>query len=538
MPELRPSAVSLAARLLAALLLGAALLAGFPAAAQQAPEQATSQQPAAQQQTPQQQTGAGILALLPEDSVTQHELAVGGERLAYTATAGTLALRDQRGERLAEVYYTAYTLEVSGDGAAAASRPVTFVFNGGPGAASTYLHLGLVGPRVVEYGEPPAAATAALQDNPDSWLAFTDLVLIDPVGTGWSRAADPDKAERFWGVGPDAEALAKVIALYVAANGRTASPKVLLGESYGGFRAAKVARALQQDQGLVVSGIVMVSPFLDGGLHSGATRSALSAALLLPAIAATELDRQGRFSAAALAEAERFAMTDYLVTLAGPAPRGADADTFYGRVAALSGLPAEVVARTRGFVARAYLGHRRGEAPRIASPYDGTFTLPDPFPESDDGHADDPILDGYLQSLGGLFVGYARQQLGYETEITYELLNRRVSGKWNWNAGGGGGGRRSVSAAGDLRQLLALNPGFRLLIAHGRSDLVTPYGVSRYVLDHLPPGTRAGTGTGASGEAERARLALYKGGHMFYFDPASRAAFTEEARGFYEAAAP
>ena len=513
MPELRPLAVSLAARLLTALLLAAALLTPLPAAAQQAPEQATSQQPA----------GAGVLALLPEDSVTQHELAVGGGRLAYTATAGTLALRDPRGERLAAVYYTAYTL----DGAAAASRPVTFVFNGGPGAASTYLHLGLVGPRIVEYGEPPAAATAALQENPDSWLAFTDLVLIDPVGTGWSRAADPDKAESFWGIEPDAEALAKVIALYVAGNGRTASPKYLLGESYGGFRAAKVARALQQDQGLVVSGIVMVSPFLDGGLHAGATRSALSAALLLPAIAATEHDRQGRFSAAALAEAERFAMTDYLVTLAGPAPRGADAEAFYGRVAALSGLPAEVVARTRGFIARAYLGHRRGEAPRIASPYDGTFMLPDPFPESDDDHADDPILDGYLQSLGGLFVGYARQQLGYETEMTYELLNRRVSGKWNWD-----GGRRSVSAAGDLRQLLALNPGFRLLIAHGRSDLVTPYGVSRYVLDHLPPGA------GANGSGERARLALYKGGHMFYFDPASRAAFTEEARGFYEAGAP
>ena len=524
MPTCRPRSRPLPALLLAlAVLLGALLPAVFPAAAQQAPEQATSQQQSPQQPAPQQQTGAGILALLPEDSVTQHAITLGGERLAYTATAGTLALRDPRGERLAAVYYTAYTLE----GAPTASRPVTFVFNGGPGAASAYLHLGLVGPRVVEYGAPPAAATAALQANPDSWLAFTDLVLIDPVGTGWSRAAEPDKAERFWGVEPDAEALAKVIALYVAGNGRTASPKYLLGESYGGFRAAKVARALQQDQGLVVSGIVMVSPFLDGGLHFGATRSALSAALLLPAIAATELDRQGSFSSEALAEAERFAMTDYLVTLAGPAPRNADAEAFYGRVAALSGLPAEVVARTRGFIARAYLGHRRGEAPRIASPYDGTFMLPDPFPESDDGHADDPILDGYLQSLGGLFVGYARQQLGYETEMTFELLNRRVSGKWNW-AADGGGGRRSVSAAGDLRQLLALNPGFRLLIAHGRSDLVTPYGVSRYVLDHLPPGTGAG----------RATLALYKGGHMFYFDPASRAAFTEEARGFYEGAAP
>ncbi|MGE5768021.1 MAG: carboxypeptidase, partial [Bacteroidota bacterium] len=358
-------------------------------------------------------------------------------------------------------------------------------------------------------------------------IAFTDLVLIDPVGTGWSRAAAPDKAERFWGVGEDAEALAKTIALYVANNARTASPKYLLGESYGGFRAAKVARALQQDQGLAVAGIVMVSPFLDGGLTFRSTRSALSAALMLPAIAATELDRQGRFTEAALAEAERFAMTDYLVTLAGPPPAGEAAEAFYARVAELTGLPAEVAERTRGFVARAYFGQRRGEPPRVASPYDGTFTLPDPFPESDDGHADDPILDGFLQGLGGLFVGYARERLGYETPLTFELLNRRVSGKWNWN-GGGYGGRRGASAAEDLRQLLALNPGFRLLIAHGRSDLVTPYGVSRYVLDHLPE----------DGLAERARLEIYRGGHMFYFDPDSRAAFTDAARAFYAPAAP
>ena len=183
-----------------------------------------------------------------------------------------------------------------------------------------------------------------------------------------------------------------------------------------------------------------------------------------------------------------------------------------------------VVARTRGFVARAYLSHPRGDAPEIVSPYNGTFTLPDPFPESDDGHAGDPILDGYLQSLGGLFVGYARDQLNYSTEITYELLNRRVSGRWNWD----GGGRRGAGAGDDLRRLLALNPGMRLLIAHGRSDLVTPYGVSRYVLDHLPQEAGAG----------RASLALYKGGHMFYFDPASRSAFTDDAEAFYQGTAP
>lgn len=510
-------------RPLRALLLAAALLAPLPGTAQPSESQPSKAQAPETQPAEPRETGPGILSLLPPDSVTRHEIVLGGDRLAYTATAGTFALRDRRGERIAAVYYTAYTL----DAAAPEARPVTFVFNGGPGAASAYLHLGLVGPRIVEFGSPPDAA-AQLESNPDSWLRFTDLVLIDPVGTGWSRAADPDEAERFWGVERDAEALAKAIALYVADNARTASPKVLLGESYGGFRAAKLARALQQEQGIVVSGIVMVSPFLDGALHFGASRLALNAALLLPSIAATELDRAGRFSAEALAAAERFAITDYLTALAGPPPEGDAGDAFYARLAELTGLPLEVVRRTRGFVAEAYLEHPGGEAPEIASPYDATFALPDPFPESDDGGDDDPILDGYLQSLGGLFVGYAREQLRYETEITYELLNGRVSREWQWDGAGGRGGRRHASAAGDLRALLALNPGLRLLIAHGRSDLVTPYGASRYILDHLPEGAGA----------DRARLELYKGGHMFYFDPASRAAFTEAAAAFYREGAP
>jgi len=290
-----------------------------------------------------QDSQPGILSLLPPDSITGHTLVTEGGSFPYTATAGTFTLRGQDGKRIAAVFYTAYTRDAAEEDAAA--RPVTFVFNGGPGAASTYLHLGLVGPQVVDFGVPPAAATARLHDNPESWLRFTDLVLIDPVGTGWSRAANSEDNEKFWGVDSDAETIAKVIALYVAEHGLTAAPKYLLGESYGGFRAAKVARALQQDQGIVVSGIVMLSPLLDGGLTFRASRSALSAALLLPAIAATELDRRGRFTPEALAEAERFAMTDYLVTLAGPPPGGDAATTFYAKVAAMTGLPPEVVAQ-------------------------------------------------------------------------------------------------------------------------------------------------------------------------------------------------
>jgi carboxypeptidase C (cathepsin A) len=494
------------------------LAAALALAAAQGMAQPAPDAPASEQRPP----SSGVLSLLPADSVTEHVIETGEDELAYSATAGTLTLRNRNGAPAAAVFYTAYTLS----GADAGSRPLTFVFNGGPGASSAYLHLGLVGPRIVDFGSRPDGAQAQLQANPQTWLSFTDLVLIDPVGTGWSRAADPDKADDFWSVGSDASSLAKVIALYAAEQGRIDSAKFLLGESYGGYRAVKVARALQREQGIVVSGILMVSPFLEGVLHSGANRIALSAALLLPSIAASELDRQGRFTAEALAAAEQFAMTDYLATLAGRPPQGAAADEFYSRIAGLTGLPRDVVRRTRGFVAETYPDHADDRTAKLISPYDATFAVVDPFPGSDDGRGNDPMLDGFLQSLGGLFVGYARDQLKFETVMTYELLNREVSRKWRWN--GGRHGRYQASADADLRRLLALNPSFRLLIAHGRSDLVTPYAVSRYVVDHLPEFDTAG----------RARLEVYRGGHMFYFDPASRTAFTAAAQAFYNAAAP
>ena len=228
----------------------------------------------------------------------------------------------------------------------APNRPLTFVFNGGPGAASAFLHLGLVGPRMLDLGpDGRDAATAQLRDNPDTWLAFTDLVLIDPIGTGWSRTVKPDDAKHFWSIRSDAESFAKAIALYVAKNNRAASPKYLFGESYGGFRAAKVARALQRDQGIVTSGIVMLSPMLEGWLTFGDDESALRAALQLPSLAAAKLERKNAFTPAALADAEKFAMTDYLTTLAGAPPQGDAGKAFY---------------RTRGAIDRP--AARRGDA--------------------------------------------------------------------------------------------------------------------------------------------------------------------------------
>ncbi len=197
-----------------------------------------------------------ILRLLPADSVTEKSIVTAQGKLTYTATAGTLAFYDQQGNQSASVFFTAYTVK-------GANRPLTFGFNGGPGAASAYLHLGLVGPRILELGpDGHDAARATLRDNPETWLRFTDIVMIDPIGTGWSRAAKSDGAKGFWSVNNDANAMAKAISLYVTHNNRGGSQKFLLGESYGGLRAVKTARALLRDQGLAVSGLIMLSPLL------------------------------------------------------------------------------------------------------------------------------------------------------------------------------------------------------------------------------------------------------------------------------------
>jgi carboxypeptidase C (cathepsin A) len=290
-----------------------------------------------------EQNSPGVLALLPGDSVTEHAIDLPSGKLAYTAMAGSFALFDQNGERSAQIFYTAFVAKAAN----ATGRPVTFVFNGGPGAASAFLNLGLVGPRIAEFGpDGRDGSKVRLIDNPDTWLLFTDLVLIDPVGTGWSRAAKPDAAPAFWSVHSDAESMAKVIALYVAKNGRASSPKFILGESYGGFRAAKVARVLQSEQGIVASGILMLSPTLETGFQFGGDHFALGAALQLPSLAAAELERKGTFSKEALADAEHFALTDYLTTLAGPPPQGEAAKTFYARVAKITGLPVDIIAQT------------------------------------------------------------------------------------------------------------------------------------------------------------------------------------------------
>ncbi|NLR99433.1 carboxypeptidase [Rhizobium sp. P38BS-XIX] len=466
--------------------------------------------------------GGGVLSLLPPDAVSEHVLNVGGKTVPYTATAGTLDLFGQDGQRSAAVFYTAYVAKNRD-----ANRPVTFVFNGGPGAASAFLNLGLVGPRVLDFGaDGRDGVNAKLVDNPQSWLEFTDLVLIDPIGTGWSRAAKADDQNDFYSVASDAESLAKAIALYTAHNSRSTSPKYILGESYGGFRSVKVADSLRQDQGILISGIVMLSPLLEGRLVFGGGDDPFAASLELPSLAAAELERKNAFSEKAVEDAQVFALREYLPALAGPPPSGDTGRDFYGRVAKLTGIPQDVVAKNQGFLGDVYRKHVDGGGTDVASAYDASFLAPDPYPQSDDDHGGDPVLDGFVRAYGGAFSSYARDELGFHTDMTYTLLSNSVNREWKWG-GRNGGSRLTAGVSDDLKELLSLSPSFRVMVGQGYSDLVIPFSVNKYVLDHMP-----------AAFADRVALKLYRGGHMFYTRPASREQFTGDAKAFYATQAP
>jgi carboxypeptidase C (cathepsin A) len=464
----------------------------------------------------------GRLAMLPADAVTQHRITLHNQALAYTATAGTLKLRDANGEPTAAVFYVAYTLN-----GARAGRPVAFFFNGCPGAGSAYMQMGAAGPEILAFakGHEADGALAKRQPNPDSWLAFTDMVFIDPVGTGYSLAADPKMAPgEFWTVHADAEVLAKVISLWLDKNERTRSPKFVVGESYGGIRAIKVARALQESQSVILDGIVMVSPLLEEQYFF--TDDPLTYAFWLPTLAAAALERKHALTPQKADAAYAYATGAYVGTLDGTPPAGAAAQAFYQKVAELSGVPAAVVARQRGML-RPDSHDVRSQDGRLYSLYELSLSIADPAPEGVDPDASpDPLLEGFGRAYGNAFAGYAADTLGFKTDLTYRLLDNEVNARWDWREGP----HHILSTASDMKKLLALNPSLRILIAHGYFDAVCPFATTRWLVEHLPVGR------------DRVILKVYPGGHMLYTRDAARAALAEDVGAMVsnaaEAAAP
>jgi carboxypeptidase C (cathepsin A) len=505
------------------------LIAGFflcrlalpPVHAEDAPAPAADHRPSAAAKD--KEHPAPAPSLLPPDAVTHHTLVLGGEEIAYTATAGTLALRDEKGEKQAEIFYIAFIRDKAGD---PAQRPLTYAFNGGPGAASAYLDLGALGPRALDFGADgkPAPAVDRVSDNPDSWLPFTDLVFIDPVGTGFSRAiGGEDVAKKFWSVRPDLDALAQIVRRHMTQIGRLNSPLYLVGESYGGFRAARLAYLLAHQEGIAAAGIMLISPAIEFRFLGGDGLDLLPWALRLPSYAAVTLEAKGMLSPEALKPAEHFALHDYLLGLADTPAEPAARQRFYGSIAELIGLDEGLVARWDGRVPpTAYAKELRRAQGEIVSRYDGSVAGVDPDPSSAFA-ADDPVLDGSRAPFTRAFLAYAHDELRFETELGYHLLDAEVSRHWEWRDGHANS-FGSVGASEDLARALALHPKMRVLIAHGLTDLTTPYLASRYIVDHLPPKVTA----------ERVTLKLYAGGHMMYLRTPSRRRLHDDAAAFYQ----
>jgi carboxypeptidase C (cathepsin A) len=451
-------------------------------------------------------------APLPADTLTSHEITLAGQKLGYIATAGSLPLTNAEGETTAEIFYVSFTLAGVAD---TDRRPITYLVNGGPGAASAYLDIGAVGPRALEFGPagtlPPRHEQVG--DNPDTWLPFTDLVFIDPVGTGYSHATGgTDAAARqFWNVKEDLTTLADIIRLHLTRTGRIASPIYLVGESYGGFRAARLAYDLAAEHGIAPAGVILISPVIEFSLMSGSRWDPLPWVLRLPSYVAA-------VNPGSLVEAEQFALHDYLTALAAGPQAGEEAERVYAKLASLTGIEADSIKRWRGRIPLdAYLKDARHDG-RVISRYDATVSGADPDPWSRDA-PDDPVLDASIAPFTGAFVAYARQELGFKTDLPFALLSREVGRRWDW-----GGGRRSLSASDALRRALALEPRLKVMIAHGRTDLQTPYMMSRYVRDHMPGELR-----------DRIALNLYDGGHMLYLHSDARRRLHDDAAAFYAA---
>lgn len=473
----------------------------------------------------------------PEGSTTAHVLNTPSAELAYAARADWMVMRE-REKPVAEIFFVHYHLAD-----ADSSRPITFVFNGGPGAASAYLHMGAIGPRRVGFNPDgtPTPPPVQLADNAESWLSFTDLVFVDPIGTGFSRAVDEKTDEKndaegdkeYWKVQKDLDTLGQFIARFLGAHHRWESPAFIAGESYGGFRAARLARLAQEKYGVGLNGVILISPALEFSLLDSSDYDVLPWCDLVPSMAAAASHHQrGGYGDApletVLAEAEDFAT--------GALPRllmrgaGVDAKERTRTLRAMSkliGLPADELETAGGRVgASRFVRQLFREEGRICGLYDATVTEPDPFPDRDSYEGADPTLRSIERVFAAGVNTHLRKTLGVVTTRDYHLLSMEVNQGWKVDIE-----RHAlesqIGATDDLRYGMSLNPHMKVRITHGIYDLVTPYFSSNRIasLMRLSPPVH-----------QNLSLKHYRGGHMFYAWEASRKEFSTDMAAFYQEA--
>lgn len=443
---------------------------------------------------------------LPPDAHTQQSIELNGKTLRYTVTVGTLVARDKEGKEAGQVVYTAYTVE-------GANRPVTFAFNGGPGASSVYLNFGAIGPKhlanVGNEGDSPSDP-ATLVDNPGTWLDFTDLVFIDPIGTGFSRSSVSEAETRklFYSTQADIEYLSRAVYDWLVKNGRLTSRKYLVGESYGGFRGPRITHYLQSQLGVAMNGVVLVSPYLNPTIEDNGDLSPIPWMVTLPSITAAHLEREHKLTPQAMSDVIAYTMGDYATDIFKGRTDPQATDRVVKRVTEMTGLDPEFVKHSGGRLETgAYLREVFREEGKIGSVYDSNVTSYDPFPYSPDQRSNDPLLETLIAPTTTAMVDFVTRTVGWKVDARYNALSYEVNRQWD------GGDELRKGSVEDLRQAVAADPKLRVIIAHGWNDLSCPFMGSILTVNQMP---LMGTDT------TRVAVREYPGGHMFYTRESSR----------------
>jgi carboxypeptidase C (cathepsin A) len=467
----------------------------------------------------------------PEAKVsrTQHQVRIDGQLVRYTATVGWMIMRDDAGKPIARFGYTAYTRDGVAD---LARRPVTFAFNGGPGSSSIWLHMGILGPRRVVVNDPGYAPPPPTQrvENEFSVLDVTDLVMIDPVGTGFSRPLGDAKGADFWGVDQDIKSVGAFIKRYVTENGRWGSPKFVLGESYGGMRSAGLADHLQSVHGMNLNGVIIVSPFLNAASGVDGIELDLPHALYLPTLAATAwyhglLANKPASLEEFMAEVERFTYDEYLPALTkGYVIPAEEKRAVATRLAAYTGTSVDYWEKADLRVSHTqFLQQLKRDQRLIAGRIDSRFVGPsvNPLAETMDY---DPFFPAVGPAYTAAFLDYLHNELKFGRDEEYRVSAFDV--KWDWQHKQPGADEWFVgppNTVPDLARAMTMNPGLHLLVQQGWYDLATPHFVMKHDIDHLriTPEARS-----------RIRIEYYEAGHMMYLHGPSMQKYRDDLARF------
>src|SRR5688572_23908440 len=459
--------------------------------------------------------------------ITKHSATIGGRRLNYTVTTGFMPIKTTTsGDTEARIFYMAYTLDGVADPKA---RPLMFSFNGGPGSASVWLHLGALGPRRVRMLDdgmmPPPPYE--MVDNDSSWLDETDLVFIDPVGTGYSRAAKPDLASKFFGVNGDIESVGEFIRLYLGRSERWASPLFLVGESYGTTRAAGLSNHLFE-RGIGLNGILLVSTVMNFQSIRFADNNDLPLVLILPSYATTAWYHK-KLSPAMQAksveqiaqEARQFAAAEYMPAMMriNDLSQG-ERSALAARFSSLTGLSPEFIEQNDfrvelGEFNKELLRKERRTTGRLDSRFKGIDR-----DAAGNGPDMDPSMSAIRTPYTAAFNSYVRGELRFKTDVEYYILGGGITSPWNWNTN-----NAYADTSISLKNAMAKNPYMKIFLAQGYYDMATPFYAAEYTVSamNLDPQLK-----------RNLSFAYYEAGHMMYIEKNSLRKLKEDAAAFIQ----